>query len=359
MHRIMVIDDSLVSLAAAKKVLEDESYIVQAVNNGMQAMIELKNMTELPDLILLDVEMPEINGFETLKKIKDENRLKNIPVIFLTGSDNHEAELEGLLIGAVDYIMKPFLPPLLKQRVSLHLQLQMQKNELARYNKGLEEEVKRKTESITNLQNAMLYSMADLIDVKDGYTGGHVKRVSQYVRILLNELKKRNMLDKPEDIDLIVKSSLLHDMGKISIEDSILLKNGILSNEEFEIMKSHTTIGAKSLEKSMILVNDDFSLKYAHDIAKYHHEKWNGKGYPCGLKGEKIPFIARVTSIADVYDALRSKRTYKPAMPHEIAVEVIKSDSGQSFDPKLVEIFLAVEMEFEMVLTRILPENNN
>jgi len=220
---------------------------------------------------------------------------------------------------------------------------------IERFNKELQSEVDRQTESIRNLQKAIVYSMSDLIEKKDGYTGVHTRRVSEYVAVLLRELARRGHKFTESEIQRIAESSLLHDMGKIAIPDSILLKNGKLDDDEFDIMKNHSAKGADSLHKSMQFAKDNDFLKNAFLMAKHHHEKWNGTGYPDGIKENEIPLLARVIAVADVYDALRSERPYKTPFSREKAKSIILEGNGHHFDPELVEVFLAVEPEFNKI----------
>jgi len=232
------------------------------------------------------------------------------------------------------------------EKEELIRQLNESNVKIERFNRELQSEVDRQTESIRNLQKAIVYSMSDLIEKKDGYTGVHTRRVSEYVAILLRELARRGYQFTESEIQRIAESSLLHDMGKIAIADSILLKNGRLTDDEFDVMKSHSTTGADSLQKSMQFAKDDDFLKNAFIMAKHHHEKWNGSGYPDGKKGDDIPILARVIAIADVYDALRSERAYKSPFNREKAKSIILEENGRQFDPELVDVFLAVESEF-------------
>jgi len=233
------------------------------------------------------------------------------------------------------------------EKEDLIRQLNESHAQIERFNKELQSEVDRQTESIRNLQKAIVYSMSDLIEKKDGYTGVHTRRVSEYVTILLRELVKRGYDLTESDIQRIAESSLLHDMGKIAIPDSILLKNGKLTDDEFDVMKNHSAKGADSLEKSMQFAKDNDFLKNAFVMAKHHHEKWNGRGYPDGKKEKEIPLLARVIAIADVYDALRSERSYKTPFSREKAKSIILEENGRQFDPELVDVFLAVEPEFD------------
>lgn len=233
------------------------------------------------------------------------------------------------------------------EKESLIAQLNESKREIEMYNSRLEAEVARQTESIRNLQQAIIHSISDLIEKKDNYTGGHTERVSTYVGIMLRHMLEKGFQISESDIKRISESSLLHDMGKIAIPDNILLKNGRLTEDEFEIMKKHSSIGAESLSNSMRLAQDDSFLTTAYEMAAFHHEKWNGGGYPDGRQGEEIPFVARVASIADVYDALRSERPYKEPFSREKARGIIEEERGRQFDPELVDVFLAVEDKFD------------
>jgi len=233
------------------------------------------------------------------------------------------------------------------EKEELIRQLNESKAKIEGFNKELQSEVDRQTESIRNLQKAIVYSMSDLIEKKDGYTGVHTRRVSEYVAILLRELARRGYQFTESEIQRIAESSLLHDMGKIAIPDSILLKNGRLTDDEFGVMESHSTTGADSLQKSMQFANDDDFLKNAFVMAKHHHEKWDGSGYPDGKKEKDIPVLARIIAIADVYDALRSERPYKSPFSRERAKSIILEENGHQFDPELVDVFLAVESEFD------------
>jgi len=233
------------------------------------------------------------------------------------------------------------------EKEDLIRQLNESHAKIERFNKELQSEVDRQTESIRHLQKAIVYSMSDLIEKKDGYTGEHTRRVSEYVAILLRELVKRGHKLTEHDIQRIAESSLLHDMGKIAIPDSILLKNGKLTDDEFDAMKSHSTTGADSLEKSMQFAKDNDFLQNAFIMAKHHHERWNGGGYPDGKKEKEIPFLARVIAIADVYDALRSERPYKVPFSREKAKSIILEEKGHLFDPEMVDAFLAAESEFD------------
>ncbi|MCL2201904.1 MAG: response regulator, partial [Oscillospiraceae bacterium] len=305
---------------------------------------------QVPDLILLDVEMPGMDGYEVLARLKANKATEHIPVIFLTALSSDDTELKGLSKGAVDYITKPFSPPLLLKRIELHLQL-------VDYRSNLEQLVEQKTDEVVALKNAVLRTTAELVEHRDSTTGDHIDRTQSYIKILLDASKKYDIYKEDLaslDENLVLQSSQLHDVGKISIKDSILLKTGTLTAEEFEEMKSHTTFGESiilNIKESTAGVSD--FLDYAMVFAVSHHEKWDGSGYPKGLAGEDIPLLGRIMAIADVYDALVTDRPYKKAYPHDVATSTIRDGSGSHFDPALVELFLKVSTEFEKISASI------
>lgn len=343
---IVAVDDQPAILHTVALELR-ELYQVRPFTSGQTA---LKYLTNQPvDLILLDYDMPVMNGCEVLEILRADERLNSVPVIFLTGSIHGDTEVEVLEKGASDYIQKPIKARVLQTRVRLQL-------ELARYRNHMETLVEERTKQLQlvniklkNREDITLNLLAEATDLRDHDTGGHIKRTTEIVRVLVNEL-----LSKPEDgyilasdeADDIIKSAKLHDLGKIAVPDIILLKPGRLSEEEFDVIKSHPTHGAELLSKYIMKINEDSFLVAAKNIALYHHEKWNGSGYPLGLKGDSIPLSARITALADVYDALTSARPYKEPYPHEKAVEIISSESGAHFDPYLVEVFLRHEKDF-------------
>ena len=337
--QVMIVDDNIVNLQVARRAL-NSVYTTIPVTSGQEALTLLGK--SLPSLILLDIDMPGMDGFETIKHIKSNNATKHIPVIFLTAMDDSGSELEGLRLGAVDYITKPFSIPLLVQRVDLHIELINQKNELQNYNDNLTQMVDEKTKTIEDLQHAIIYALSDLIERRDGGTGAHVVRTHKYLKILTDTLIQSGNYEedlKDVDLDIWLKSAQLHDIGKVGIPDSILKKPGKLTLEEFGVVKTHPLIGEKALSGAMELTSAKDFLKHAATVAASHHEKWDGSGYPYGLKELEIPLIGRLMAIADVYDALISERPYKKAFSHEKAVKIIIEDSGTHFDPALVEVF--------------------
>ena len=353
---IILVDDNLTNLIIGENVLSD-SYNVITLNSGLRLFPMLKKI--IPDLILLDIEMPEMDGYEVIKRLKDDPQTADIPVIFLTSLDNEDTEHHGLSLGAIDYITKPFSPPLLLKRLELHLTLQSQKRELVFINDNLEIIVEEKTKTIIDLKNILLSTMAELVEHRDEITGGHIERTRRYVKVLLDAMRQYNIYqDEMElvDDDLVLQSCQLHDLGKISVSDTILFKPGKLTSEEFEEIKKHTTFGGKIISRIISKTPDSDFLQYAKIFAETHHEKWDGSGYPHGLKGYEIPLFGRLMAIADVYDALVTDRPYKVAFPHHEAVQIILEGSGKHFDPALVDLFMKVHHEFVRVANEVSDE---
>ena len=345
--KVMVVDDSATNLTVAKNALSNV-YNVLPVSSGQMALALLPK--SMPSLILLDIDMPEMDGFETIRRIKENEATRNIPVIFLTAKDDGGSELEGLRLGAVDYVTKPFSVPLLIQRVDLHIALIEQKRELQGFNDNLSRMVDEKTRTIEELQHAIIHALSDLIECRDGLTGGHVARTQRYLRHMVDGLMDTTFYqDELEgcDLDLMVASAQLHDIGKVGIPDEILKKPGRLTAAEFEVIKTHPLVGEKALKGAMAMTSSQDFLSYAATVAVSHHEKWDGTGYPHGLKGRNIPLIGRLMAIADVYDALVSERPYKKAFSHRRATNIIISESGKHFDPLLIEVFQKQEVAFE------------
>lgn len=347
--KIMLVDDNITNLTMGKNALIAD-YDVFTIPSGEKLF---KLLTKInPDLILLDVEMPEMNGYDVIKLLKKDEKTVHIPVIFLTAKNDEGSELEGFSLGAVDYITKPFSIPLLLKRIESHLLMEEQKKELLHYNNHLQDMVNEKTKTVVELQNAVLTTVAELVECRDDITGGHIERTQKYLEILVRELIKNNMYNdivSKWNLKFLIQSAQLHDVGKIGIHDNILMKPGKLTVEEFDIMKTHTTFGVKVIEKIEANTTERTFLSHAKIFARSHHEKWDGSGYPDGLKGEDIPLQGRLMAIADVYDALISNRPYKKAFSHEQALDIIVSGKGSHFDPCLVDLFLSVADEFNQV----------
>ena len=346
----MLVDDNPTNLVAGKEILKD-IYKVYPIPSAEILFDLLENV--IPDMILLDIEMPVMNGYEVIEKLSLNPKWTEIPVVFLTAVSDAGSEYKGLSLGAVDYISKPFSPPLLMKRIENHLSLQDHKNQLKQCNESLKELLQTKSQQVTNLQNAVLSTVADLVEFRDDVTGGHIMRTQKYIEILIGQMVKDNIyLDEISswDLDYLLPSTQLHDVGKIAISDTILNKPAPLSPEEFEIMKEHVSAGVKVIRKVRNNAEENAFLKHAHLIAGGHHEKWDGSGYPAGLKGVDIPLEGRLMAIADVYDALISKRPYKNPFSTDEARKTIEEGRGKHFDPALVGVFSKVSNSFAEVV---------
>jgi putative two-component system response regulator len=342
----MLVDDNRTNLMVGKTALS-EDYSVLTAPSALK-MLDVLRWSK-PDLVLLDVDMPEMNGFEAITILKAAPETRDIPVIFLTALDAHDDELHGLQLGAVDYITKPFAPPLLRKRVALHLLLENQKRELQHYNDNLQGMVEAKTKTILKLQNKILAAMVEMVEGRDGTTGQHIANTQRYLRSLLTAVVGRGIAPEQAfewDVDLLVQSSQLHDVGKIAVSDNVLKKPGKLTPAEFNEMKQHVIFGVGFIERLEDDEGDSRFLHYAKTFAAFHHEKWNGDGYPHGLAGNDIPLLGRMMAVADVYDALTSERPYKNAFTHEEALRIIVEGKGAHFDPMLVDLFEQVSGSF-------------
>jgi putative two-component system response regulator len=346
---VIVVDDDITCLAVAKNNLA-EKYDVFTAPSGQKLFLLLEKVT--PALILLDIEMPDVNGFEVIRTLKNAVKTASIPVIFLTGKIDPESEVKGLNLGAVDYITKPFSRELILKRVDVHILLENQKKELRDYSLSLECEVNKKTKEIFELQSAVMKTVAELVERRDSVMGGHIDRTQNYLGILVNRLLEHGIyVDELSswDIDMFIMSSQLHDVGKIAIRDDILMKQDQLTNEEFEEMKKHTLLGREIIRKIESTIAECDFLMYAEILAVSHHEKWDGSGYPFGLKGAEIPLQGRLMAIVDVYDALSNERPYKKAFAHEEAINMIKSMVGTHFDPLIGYVFITHEKELKNI----------
>lgn len=342
MKKILVIDDNKATLAMAKQVLSDE-YSVIAVISGFQALKYLEK--EIPDLILLDLNMPDMDGKQTMTKIHSDEKWCDIPIIVLTVDNNPQNEVECLEMGAVDFIGKPFVPQVMKSRIARTL-------ELIEHRRRLQIDNEKKKMQLETMKSQLIMVLADMIDNRHSVTGAHVRRVSLMVEAMVKKMQADGMFHEFLDDRYVLSiclSAPLYDIGKITIPDIILKKQGDLTEEEFDLMKTHTTEGARILDECAKGIEDNYYLILGRDMAAYHHEWWNGKGYPYGLKGLKIPFCARVIAVADVFDALVSKRSYKRQMSFDQAFEIIKKGSGGHFDPEIVDIFLNIRPDIERI----------
>jgi putative two-component system response regulator len=346
---VLVVDDNKNNIEIVINSL-DGICDVSAALDGSSA---LKLVTESPpDLILLDIMMPGMDGFEVCRKLKSSTPFASIPVMFMTGMAEIQYKSKGFACGAVDYIVKPFDPAEVIARVKTHLYLSIARKELKNQNELLEQKVTGRTKELVLTQDVTIETLAALVEYRDPETGGHIQRTKLFVRALAMVLKNHPVYKEylsDNAIELIAKSAPLHDVGKVGIPDGILLKPGKLSIEEFNEMKRHTTIGYLTLSQAEKKLGHNSFLTYAKDIAHSHHEKWDGSGYPLGLNGEQIPVAARLMALADVYDALISKRVYKPPFSHRTAVEIIHDSRGGHFDPLMVDAFDEIKEQLRNV----------
>ncbi|TXT29622.1 MAG: putative two-component system response regulator [Rhodocyclaceae bacterium] len=351
---ILVVDDTPFNLTLMSAVLK-KHYRVREAASGPQALAMLK-AEELPDLILLDIMMPAMDGYEVCSRLKADPLTAGIPVIFLTANVSSDDEEKGFELGAVDYITKPIRQKVVLARIKTHLQLKASADFLEDKAVYLEKEVARRAEEIEAIQDVTILAMASLAETRDNETGNHIRRTQYYVQALAEKLRfhpRFSAFLTEHTIKLLFKSAPLHDIGKVGIPDHILLKPGRFTPEEFAIMKTHTTLGRDAIAtaESRLGVNVEF-LTYAKEIAYSHQEKWDGSGYPESLAGDAIPISARLMAVADVYDALISRRPYKDPMPHDKAIQFIMDGRGTHFDPDIVDAFIALQDKFLAISRR-------
>ena len=339
---ILVVDDERTNLVRAKNMLAEE-YQTVLVNCGEQCIDYL--CKHRPDLIMLDILMPGMDGWEVMKQIKANPEWEDIPVMFLTADSKPETEASCFLAGGVDFVVKPVQSVSLLSRIKRII-------ELEDYRKDLKGVIKEQQDRINRMQYEFMVTMADIVDNREGKAGEHVKRTADIVWLIGKELLKRGMFQETINEDYVENLRLaapMHDIGKIKIPDTILLKPGKLTEEEYDLIKNHTLFGKDIIEDTLGTAQDKELFGIARDIATYHHEKYNGNGYPEGLKGTEIPLCARIMAIADVYDALKGKRCYKEAFPLEEVYEIMREDSGVSFDPDILSVFLEIREEIEKI----------
>jgi putative two-component system response regulator len=348
---ILIVDDTPDNLMLLAALLQD-LYTVKAANSGDKAL-RIIEAGPLPDLILLDIMMPGLSGHDVARQLKAEPRTREVPIIFLTALASTEDETRGLLMGAADYITKPISPPIVLARVDTQLKVKAAADFLRDKNDYLEQEVERRTREVKAIQDVTIHAMASLAETRDNETGNHIRRTQHYVKVLAEHLRThprfRHYLDDAS-ILMLFTSAPLHDIGKIGIPDRILLKPGRFTPEEFEIMKEHPRLGRDAIAAAEKQLGMEVPfLKVAKEIAYGHQEKWDGSGYPEGLAGDAIPISARLMAVADVYDALISRRVYKDGMPHAVAVKIIVEGRGQHFDPDICDAFVACLPDFERI----------
>jgi putative two-component system response regulator len=350
---ILVVDDTPENLTLMTGLLRPD-YRTRVANSGERAL----NIAcgDAPDLVLLDIMMPGMDGYEVCRRLKADPRTCDVPVIFLTAKAEVADEQKGFDVGAVDYITKPISAPIVLARVKTHLTLKAAADFLKDQNFYLESEVAKRTHEVQVVQDVTIMAMASLAETRDNETGNHIRRTQNYVKALAKRLQRHPKFAaalSDDMIEMLYKSAPLHDIGKVGIPDAILLKPGKLTPEEFEIMKTHTTLGRDAIMAAEKLIDAPSTfLQLAREIAHYHQEKWDGSGYPDKLAGEAIPLSARLMAVADVYDALISRRVYKPPFSREKSVAIIREGRGTHFDPDAVDAFLEIEAEFAAIADR-------
>ena len=341
-HTVMAVDDIQINLMILESMLEAD-YDVVLATSGEEALAKMPEAK--PDLVLLDLSMPDMDGFELLERMHKDERLLNIPVIFVTGEKDVYAEEKGLILGAVDYIKKPYVPEIIRVKIKNHIELKVYRDNLAVAVAERTRQLEKRTQELTATHSAIIMGMSLLSESRDKVTGVHLARIKILTKLLAEKMAalRPDLLDS-DMISAIVTYSPLHDVGKVSVPDAVLKKSGGLTQEEFEQMKEHTMGGGDLLRQvAEFLPGDQRLLSVAIDIAESHHERFDGSGYPNGLSGEAIPISARIVSVADVYDALRSPRPYKRGFSHEEAMDIILNGDGRTapehFDPEVLTAF--------------------
>lgn len=337
MYHLLIVDDNKINLSAAKNALS-KNYKITAVTSGAQALQFLQNST--CDLILLDINMPEMDGFEVMERIREDPDRSDIPIIFLTSDNDPQTESRCLEAGAMDFISKPFVQNVMLSRISRILELEALKQDLAG-------QLEARTMHIKYIQEMMVIGMATMVESRDLSTGGHIKRTSMVMKIFAEKMSKENDFLPKSFLDMVIRAAPMHDLGKIAVDDRVLRKQGKFTPEEYAEMKKHSAEGSRIVKQILEGVEESDFVNIAANVAHYHHEKWDGSGYPDGLSGEMIPIEARIMALADVFDALVSKRCYKEAYPYDTAFSIIESSIGTHFDPLLGRIFLKCRPELE------------
>jgi putative two-component system response regulator len=345
---ILVVDDAPENLHVLVRLLTAQGYQSRAARNGKLALQAAEN--DPPDLILLDVMMPDMDGFEVCRQLKANAKLKDIPVIFLSALDETDDKIRAFAAGCVDYVTKPFHFEEVRARVDVQMKLRRLQTELESHNRHLQDLVRQQVREISESQMATIFALAKLAEARDDDTGRHLERVQTWCKLLATrcgEQASHRAEANAAFAENIVHASPLHDIGKVGIRDGVLLKPGKLTPDEFEEMKTHTTVGSRTLEAVKGQYPENAFVRMGIEIARWHHERWDGTGYPDGLSGTDIPLSARIMAVADVYDASRSNRCYRPALSHEESSEIIFEGSGSHFDPDVVEAFRGLGTTFK------------
>jgi putative two-component system response regulator len=349
-RNILIVDDMLSSASLLYELIKDD-YNVQIALDGHKAL-QLADREPRPDLVLLDIRMPDIDGYEVCRRLQENPKTREIPVIFVTALSEKEHETQGLELGGSDYIAKPINPGITRARIRHQLELKQARESLRNQKLFLEETVRERTRELILTQEVTILCMTNLAETRDNETGNHIQRTRNYIRILSQSLRqhKAHYAEELDDrvVELLHQSAMLHDIGKVGIPDSILMKPAALDKDEFEIMKNHTILGRNALLEAEKKLGSNSFLRYAREIAFTHHENWDGSGYPSGFSGTDIPLSGRLMAVADVYDALISKRVYKPPFTHSKAVEIIAEGRGTKFEPDIIDCFLKDHEQFRI-----------
>ncbi len=350
MYKVMIVDDNMTNLIMAKKALENE-YEIVPVSSGETALEFLADMPEPPDLILLDVDMPKVNGFQVISEIKCSKKLSKIPVIFLTAQDDDTTEVEGFFLGATDYIKKPYTTALLRKRLDVHIQLLEQQKQLQEYNSNLAQTIQDKIHSLVELQFGIVGFLVDIMTKRDSYLGEHAKRVERYFSILMQALIRSGQYNiSADDSEVIIFASKIHDVGMIFAPDACLKKKEELLFNELLEMQKHTVDGGELVQQLSNYISQNSFLNYAYNMCRSHHERWDGKGYPDKLVTTAIPVEARALAIVDNYDEFRTRNSGRGVLlSHADAMNRVKLWSRTYFDPEMVEIFMGLCDDLEKV----------
>ena len=345
MHKVMIVDDNMTNLIMAKKALED-LYEIIPVSSGKIALEFLQEMPEAPDVVLLDVDMPDINGFYVISQMKNSEKLSKIPVVFLTAQEDITTEIEGYSLGAVDYIKKPFTATLLRKRVDIHIRFVEEQKHNEKLNEQLRKVLSEKIHNIVELEYAIVEMFTSLMSNRSFMISEHCTRVEKYMSVFLDTLiESRQFQIDEEDAEILKFASKMHDVGKICLSDRCLADMGDLSIQEKEFNHAHTVLGAEAVKKVMNVVSDNRFLNYAYNMCRFHHERWDGKGYPDKLMTTNIPIESRILAIVNSYDIFRTTNDGSDPLTHAEAINRIRFWSGTHFDPELVDAFLNIEAQ--------------
>ncbi|MCR5674006.1 MAG: response regulator [Lachnospiraceae bacterium] len=345
MHKVMIVDDNMTNLIMAKKALED-IYEIIPVSSGKIALEFLQEMPEPPDVVLLDIDMPDVNGFFVISQMKNVEKLSKIPVVFLTAQEDITTEIEGYSLGAIDYIRKPFTATLLRKRIDIHVKLVETQKRNEKINEQLKKALSEKIHNIVELEYAIVEMFTSLMSNRSGVISDHCTRVEKYISVFLDALiESRQFPLESSDAEIFKFASKMHDVGKISLPDRCILEASNLSIREKEMIQMHTVLGSNAVKRVMGVISDNKFLKYAYNMCRYHHERWDGKGYPERLMTTDIPIEARILAIVNEYDIFRTTNDGAEPLTHNEAINRVRLWSGTHYDPELVDAFLNIERQ--------------